>query len=130
MTIACQQASATLEDEVTKAPSTMADVRQFTAEWMQERNHHLWHTALEQYDVAEVVGRLSVCDRLNRIAEVIDSLERYRNIMDAIAADPNFDVIDAILGEFTAFATHAERCDRQHDAILGEPACWCIYCLH
>lgn len=118
--VAADELSSALEDEVSKAPSSLADVRPLTAEWTREGNEHMWTETLEHYDAAGLVGRLAVCDRVNRMAEVVDALERLRGVMDSVAADTTFNATDAIQSEVAMFEQNMERCDARHSVLLGK----------
>jgi hypothetical protein len=119
MTIAAQEASASLENEVAKAPASLNEVRYLAIEWLEEQSEQRWRGGV-LHEPADMVGRLSVCDRIARIAEVLDSLERFRLIMEQAANEPSFNAVEAVLQEFGLFAQHMERCETRHDAILGE----------
>jgi hypothetical protein len=113
-----------LEDEVPHAPAALAEVRELAAQYLGESREYLWRNGQESIGAAGLIGRLGVFDRLCRLGEVIDSLDRLRKTIDTAAMDGEFNAVDAISDEFTLFAQKMDKCDQRHEAILGElPYC-------
>lgn len=109
-----------LEDEAPHAPAALAEVRELAAQYLGESREYLWRNGQESIGAAGLVGRLGVFDRLCRLGEVIDSLDRLRKTIDTAAMDGEFNAVDAISDEFTLFAQKMDKCDQRHEAILGE----------
>jgi hypothetical protein len=120
ISVTAAEMASTLEDEASRAPASLAEVRPLTTEWMQEENEQMWRDALQLYEPAELVGRLAVCDKVNRMAEVLDALERLRGVMDSVAADLTFNAGDAIQAEVNGYQANMELCDARYNAVMGE----------
>lgn len=119
ISVAATELAAALEDEVSRAPPSLADVRPLTSGWMEEGGERLWIDGLGKLEPADLVGRLALCDRLNRMAEVVDALDRLRGIMESVSADVTFNAVDAIQAEVNGFQANMELCDARYAAIMG-----------
>jgi hypothetical protein len=118
--VCCLDASVALEDEGIRRPASLQDARGLVENFLDPSSEHHWRMALESIDVSEVLGRLAVCDRLARLAEVHDSLERLRQALETAAQEPLFDAVEAITEELKYSFQRIEALDQRHDVILGK----------
>jgi hypothetical protein len=114
------EAAYKLEDEIARAPASLADARNLVEMFYDLEDLEIWRNGVGIVDEADFVGRLHVCDKLLRTAEVLDSLSRSRAILDNAAKDINFDATEAMEVEFKYAFARLEDLDRKHDAIYGE----------
>jgi hypothetical protein len=120
----CLEASIVLEDEVIRRPASLQAARELVDGFLDPSASHFWRMGLESKDPAELIGRLCVADRLSRLGEIHDSLERLRHALETAAQEPHFDPVDAIIEDLKYFARRLERLDQLHDAVLGESCRW------
>jgi hypothetical protein len=114
------EAAYKLEDEVAKAPPSLADARNIVEAMIDPDDLEIWRKAVTIVDEADYVGRLNVCDKLLRTAEVLDSLARSRNILETASKDPNFDATEAMEAEFKYAFARLESLDQKHEAIYSK----------
>lgn len=120
LAVAALEASMTLEDEVSRAPASLKETRGIATQYMDESHEYLWRSGVDTLAPSCYIGRLSLFDRICRLGEVLDSLERLRRVLDIAAADMSYNPVDAIAEEFTFFAQKMDRCDSRHDTLLSE----------
>ena len=113
------EAANKLEDEISRAPTNLADARNLAEVFYDPEDLEIWRKGVGIVDEADFVGRLHVCDKMLRTAEVLDSLSRSRAILENAAKDVNFDATEAIDVEFKYAFSRLEDLDRKHDAIYG-----------
>jgi hypothetical protein len=114
------EAAYKLEDEVTRIPANLPDARNMAEMFFDPDDLDIWRKGVSIVDEADFVGRLHVCDKLLRTAEVLDSLSRSRAILETAAKDPHYDATEAMEGEFKYAFSRMERLDNKHDAIYSE----------
>jgi hypothetical protein len=114
------EAAYKLEDEIARAPANLQDARNVAEMFYEPADLEIWRNGVGIVDEADFVGRLHVCDKLLRTAEVLDSLSRSRAILDNAAKDVNYEATEAMEAEFKYAFARLEDLDRKHDAIYGE----------
>ncbi len=114
------EASIALEAEVTKRPAGLSEARDLAEAMMAAENADTWRRGLEVRDPAEALGKLAVCDRLARLGQVHDGIARIRGAMDAAAAEPNLDLVEAVVEELKYHSGRLEAIDSRFDALLGK----------
>jgi hypothetical protein len=120
LSICAAEAAYKLEDEIARAPSNFVEARNLAEMFYDPEDLEIWRKGVSIVDEADFVGRLHVCDKFLRTAEVLDSLARSRAILESAAKDPGFDATDAMEAEFKYAFSRLESLDRKHDAIYGE----------
>ncbi|WWC92926.1 uncharacterized protein L201_007889 [Kwoniella dendrophila CBS 6074] len=114
------QASITFEDFEPLKPSKLNEARRITENIMNYKERSdVWQDGISQGDIAVLVGRLSICDKLARFEEMLDTMSRIRGTLDISSRNSNFDPVRAILNEFESFERRMEDVDRRHDTIMG-----------
>jgi hypothetical protein len=114
------EAAYKLEDEVAKAPPSLADARAVAEAMYDPNDRDCWLRGAGAVDEADFVGRVHVCDKLLRTAEVLDSLARSRNILETSAKDRTFDATEAMEAEFKYVFARLDDLDQKHEAILSK----------
>lgn len=114
------EANSKLEDQVARPPASLADARAIAEGFWEGDDMDVWRKGASMVDEADFLGRLYVCDRLLRVAEVLDSLGRSRGVLETVAKEPTFDVTNAIDAEFKFVASRMEALDAKHQAIYGQ----------
>jgi hypothetical protein len=120
LSMCAAEAAYKLEDEIARAPANLADARNLAEMFYDPEDLEIWRNGVGITDEADFVGRLHVCDKLLRTAEVLDSLSRSRAILDNAAKDVNFEATEAMEVEFKYAFARLEDLDRKHDAIYGK----------
>ena len=120
LSLRANEASSALEDEVTKRPATLNEARDLAEAMMTGANTEVWRSGLDGHDPAGVLGRLAICDRLARLGQVHDGIARIRGTMDAAAAEPNLDIVEAVVEELKYHSGRLEAIDGRFEAIVGE----------
>lgn len=114
------EAYSKFEDEASRAPLSLDEARSIASIFYENEDLELWRKGVEIADEADFIGRLYVCDRLLQLAEVLDSLARSRDMVEAVAKDPTFDVTAATLAEFKYSISRLEALDNKFHAIYSE----------
>ena len=120
MSLRADEASGTLEDEVTRRPVSLSEVRDVAEAMMANENAGIWMGGLESQDYAGVLGKLAVCDRLARLGQAHDGLSRIREALDAAATEPNLDLVEAVIEELKYYGSRLEAIDSRFEAIVSE----------
>lgn len=89
------------------------------------KNDSLWAAAAVGDSPVENLGKLAVCDRLYRVDDLHNSLQRLYSILDAVVRDPSHSPVPLILHEVEAFYAKMAQQDQRHDQILGKPSSSC-----
>lgn len=114
------EAAYKLEDEIARAPTNLAEARNLAEMFYDPEDLDIWRKGVSIVDEADFVGRLHVCDKLLRTAEVLDSLARSRAILENASKDPGYEATDAMEAEFKYAFARMESLDHKHDAIYSE----------
>lgn len=114
------EATMSLEDEVPKKPTNVADAKEVVDRFLADDFQDTWRRFGETAGAHEVLGRLSVCDRISRLSEVLDCLGRLRNGLDTAANDPNYDLVGSTNEELKYFTERLAQIDAVHDGIMGK----------
>ncbi|WWC65953.1 uncharacterized protein I303_108575 [Kwoniella dejecticola CBS 10117] len=114
------QTAMTFEDLKPIRPIDLSQARTITEDFMNyDERSRLWLDGLNRGDAAILVGRLSVCDRLARVEEVLDTMHRLRVALDISVGNTTFDPVREILNEFENFERRMEAIDARHDTIMA-----------
>lgn len=118
LSLCAAEAMLVLEDETPKKPVTLAEAHSL-AETFLSLDHDTWREEAVK-NPASAVGKLALCDRIERLVGVFDSLARLRNVLELSAQDPAHDTVGAVVAEMKQFTMTAETLDSRHDTLLGE----------
>ena len=120
LSLCLAEGSMTLEDETSRKPASFAEAHEMVEEFWSPEFRSTWQTTIGAVGGAELISRLSVCDRISRVSEVLDSLARVRNGLETAAVDPTFDIVGATAEELKYVTERMNSIDTKHDAILGK----------
>lgn len=87
---------------------------------MLEGNEHLWDQGAGLDDPSELLGKLTVCDRLARLDELHGLMLRLRQLVEASAELPNVPGDTAADVELKAFQRTMAFLDKRHCVVYGE----------
>ncbi|WVR08187.1 hypothetical protein IAU60_005233 [Kwoniella sp. DSM 27419] len=118
--LVADQAAITLEDLAPQRPDDLYRARSIADEFTDyaERSN-LWQDGIRRTDVAGLVGRLTVCDKLARLDEVHTTTQRIRGALEASATNPHFDPVREIINEFERYEKRLVEVDRRHEIIMN-----------
>lgn len=114
------EAQMALEDERPRKPALLSEARASAMELIAPDKEGLWTSVSFAEDSAELLGKLTVCDRLARLDELHDSLGRLRVVVDTASNVPNYNAVQGILDEVDHFGHRIAAVDKRHDDVLGE----------
>lgn len=114
------EAYSKFENEVSRSPPSLGEAKSIAGIFYEDAEFELWRKAVGIADEADFIGRLYVCDRVLQLAEVLESLARSRDIVEAVAQDPTFDATAATLAEFKYSISRLEALDNKFHAIYSE----------
>lgn len=114
------EAQAQLEDEVPRKRPRLEEARGMVAPLMLEGNEHLWDQGAGLDDPSELLGKLTVCDRLARLDELHGLMLRLRQLVEASAELPNVPGDTAADVELKAFQRTMAFLDKRHCVVYGE----------
>jgi hypothetical protein len=106
------QGEMALQDETCNKPAALVDARHIAEGFLADTQ--LWHAAL---DVPEVIGKLSVCDRLIRLDDVHNTLMRIQQALEG--ARSGKDMVSDIVYEFEQHCSQTKALTERHDALLS-----------
>ncbi|WVW86796.1 hypothetical protein I302_108851 [Kwoniella bestiolae CBS 10118] len=113
------QATISFEDLNPVKPHNLAHARRITENFTNYNEQlGLWQEGIAKGDLAVLIGRLSVCDRLARSEEVLDTITNIKRALDISASNPTYDPVRGILNEFQNHERRMEDLDRRHDALI------------
>jgi hypothetical protein len=113
------EAQIALEDERPRKPVLLADSRLSSAAMVNPDSQPLWTSPLSMEDPAELLGKLTICDRLARLDELHDCLGRFHNALENSSNVVNFDGATAIVEELQYYSRRMAAIDQRHDDVLG-----------
>lgn len=119
ISLVANTAGLVLEDESIKKPTHLQEAREYVDEYWGDDWHEIWSAGLHLFSPAQLIGRLSACDRVIRLTEVIDSALRIRGSLDAAATEPNYDLVGSTIEELKYLTERLDAIDARHDAIMG-----------
>ncbi|WWC73543.1 uncharacterized protein I206_107515 [Kwoniella pini CBS 10737] len=114
------QTALAFEDLKPTRPSDLSQAKSITDDFLNYNDRsRLWLDGINNGDIAILVGRLSICDRLARSEAVLDTMSRLRSSLDMSVGNTTFDPVNEILNEFENFERGMEVIDARHDAVMG-----------
>jgi hypothetical protein len=113
------ESQAALEDERARKPALLAESRLSSAAMINPDSEALWLSPLSRDDPAELLGKLTICDRLARLDELHDCLGRLRGALDNAANIVNFKAATAVVDELQYYAYRMAAVDARHDDVLA-----------
>lgn len=111
------EAQAALEDERPRKPALLGESRLSSA-MLNPENEALWTSPFSTEDPAELLGKLTVCDRLARLDELHDCIGRLRSVLENSATIVNFNGAAAVVEELQYYAHRMSEVDQRHDDVL------------
>ncbi|KAK6908807.1 hypothetical protein I203_102811 [Kwoniella mangroviensis CBS 8507] len=113
------QATISFEDLNPVKSTNLSHARRI-AENLTDHNEKLglWQDGIAKGDLAILIGRLSVSDRLARLEEVLDTIANIKRALEISAGNQSYDPVGSILNEFQNYERKMEDIDRRHDALM------------
>ncbi|WVQ79313.1 hypothetical protein IAT38_001410 [Cryptococcus sp. DSM 104549] len=114
------EAAAMLEESNPQKPPHLAQARAVTDEFFRlQDDQSVWQNAIGQEDIAVLVGRLALCDKIARLEEVLDGMSRIRQVLELCASEPGVDPVAGILSEFEEYTRRTDELDKRHEVMMN-----------
>ncbi|ORX37820.1 hypothetical protein BD324DRAFT_623449 [Kockovaella imperatae] len=118
MSLCAAEAGMALENESPPRPQSLDEARDLAERYLSPDRLDMWKST-NSVPVSNLIGRLSVCDRLCRIGAVHDAYGSLRGALDVAAADTTFDLVTHVNHQVQDLTQRFEEMDRRHDAIMS-----------
>lgn len=116
--IRATEAQMALEDVAPRKPALLAEARAGCDPLMLPENEQVWNSAGGIDDPSELLGKLTLCDRLARLDELHNTITRVRQILEIVTEIPNFPAAAAIENEIRSYRKLRAAIAQRHDRVI------------
>ena len=119
LALCADEAALALENETPLRPSFLDAATLLSRRFLQQEYVESWSKRPSEISVAQIIGRISVCDRITRLAVVHDGLAEILAGLNRSAVDRNFDLIGATVATIQQTLNSVEEMGRTHGMLMS-----------
>ena len=121
LNLVAAQAQLAIEEEYPRGlPPLLSEASALVERFLDPEVRDLWLRATSDYNVAELVGRLAICDRIVRLCQTHDTMSQLFGGLDTLAVNAFYDQSAAVTMMLEHLIERQRALESRHDGILSK----------